>query len=335
MQVSKLRNARLFAFMAAGFVALNYITYRIVRQNIDAKPLTSSPEEINLGNVVEGTIVHRSVPIKNASMHSLSIVGVETSCGCTTASSVEGAQIAPGQTTPLSISFDSTKQFGKINKFVQVQAEGYPDKPLIIHIEGEVPFTYAAEPPEIPLGSLKINNTKPIEFTITRVDGEPLHTRSVDSPHAGNWGISRIDNASRAKFTGLFRAPNEPGDHTDMIRVHMWDTPQSIFSLPISYTVIGDYEVSPSEINLGPVQGGAPRIALVRITGNGADILRLISAPKFATVRFVSRSAQDCCLQVMYAAKGNKGTWTTGEIVLSTPSRNQPRVIIPFFAAIS
>lgn len=63
-------------------------------------------EQLDLGDVHNGAVVRREVPVRNAGDAVLVIDEITTSCGCTTAE-LEPMQLAPGEQGVLHIAFDS------------------------------------------------------------------------------------------------------------------------------------------------------------------------------------------------------------------------------------
>lgn len=63
-------------------------------------------QEIDLGDVPNGTIATRDVAVRNAGDGMLVVDTLSTSCGCTTAT-LEPMQLAPGESGTLHIAYDS------------------------------------------------------------------------------------------------------------------------------------------------------------------------------------------------------------------------------------
>lgn len=61
---------------------------------------------LNLGDVVNGEVVAREIPVQNEGQSDLVIASVTTSCGCTQAT-LEPMTISPGESGTLHIEFDS------------------------------------------------------------------------------------------------------------------------------------------------------------------------------------------------------------------------------------
>lgn len=70
------------------------------------RPKISVETDIDFGDVVNGAVIIRDVPVENEGEGPLVIEAVSTSCGCTTAT-MEPMTILPGQSGILHLEFDS------------------------------------------------------------------------------------------------------------------------------------------------------------------------------------------------------------------------------------
>jgi hypothetical protein len=75
---------------------------------------------VDLGIVYNGTVKKARVVIKNIGRDTLRILGVSTSCGCTTAKQPKSA-LKPGESDAVEVEFNSTGFRGKIEKHVNIQ----------------------------------------------------------------------------------------------------------------------------------------------------------------------------------------------------------------------
>jgi len=77
-----------------------------------------SATELDLGTVGNSGPVSRVLQIKNAGEGRLEITGVSTSCGCTTAE-VSSRNLAPGEVTDLTVTYDPRVHDGDTGQFVR------------------------------------------------------------------------------------------------------------------------------------------------------------------------------------------------------------------------
>jgi len=76
---------------------------------------------IDLGVAYNGSIKKARVTIKNAGRDTLRILGVSTSCGCTTARRPKDF-LKPGESDIVEVEFNSTGFRGKVEKHVEIQS---------------------------------------------------------------------------------------------------------------------------------------------------------------------------------------------------------------------
>ncbi|MBU0579500.1 MAG: DUF1573 domain-containing protein [Bacteroidetes bacterium] len=79
----------------------------------------SMEPEYNFGKVVEGSIVVHDFVVTNNGDTELSLIKINSTCGCTVAKPVK-EKIKPGDSTKISITFNSASRSGKQKKYINV-----------------------------------------------------------------------------------------------------------------------------------------------------------------------------------------------------------------------
>ncbi len=74
----------------------------------------------DFGDVAQGDKVEHTFKFKNAGSEPLIITNVQVTCGCTTPKGWARDPIAPGQSSEITIAFNSLGKFGKQNKVVTI-----------------------------------------------------------------------------------------------------------------------------------------------------------------------------------------------------------------------
>jgi hypothetical protein len=90
---------------------------------------SSDPAVWDFGKIAHDTVVKHEFTVTNASKRTLAIKGVATSCGCT-ASEAAKKELAPGESTPLTVSFNSKGYSNEVSQFVYVNTDD-PENPVI------------------------------------------------------------------------------------------------------------------------------------------------------------------------------------------------------------
>lgn len=80
--------------------------------------------------ILSGSVVTKSFNFTNVGDIDLQISKVETTCGCTVPEYEEGP-IAPGATSTITVTYDSTDKSGDQNKTITIYANTYPNKTVL------------------------------------------------------------------------------------------------------------------------------------------------------------------------------------------------------------
>ncbi len=78
--------------------------------------------ERDFGRVKQGVVVKHDFTFKNETPGILKITGINTSCGCT-ASQAGKKSLAPGESTIISVAFNSAGYSGVVKQFVYVNTD--------------------------------------------------------------------------------------------------------------------------------------------------------------------------------------------------------------------
>jgi hypothetical protein len=122
----------------------------VAQQDGSKKPLSLA--EINFsekvyefGDIQQGESVSKKFTFRNTGTEPLMILNVQTTCGCT-ATDWPKQPLAPGDSSLLTVTFNSANKAGRINKIVTVYTNGQkPEERL--KITGNVLIPGAAIPP--------------------------------------------------------------------------------------------------------------------------------------------------------------------------------------------
>lgn len=132
--------------------------------------LKADARNIAFGNMVEGVAAQKIVQLKNTGTAPIKITNVTTSCACTT-TMLSRHELLPGQTTELTIVYNTYKFPGKFEKYVTVFTDGDPRKELCISIHGYVKAipmgVLNVEPRKIELGEVAVGVAKPGTITVS------------------------------------------------------------------------------------------------------------------------------------------------------------------------
>src|SRR5579862_5923061 len=103
--------------------AVLFLLLPLFLARMDASALTWAKEKIST-EVIEGqqTAVKEAFPLKNSGSHPVTIIGVETSCGCTTAT-LDKKTYAVGESGEIDVVFDPAERTGLQEKIVTITTD--------------------------------------------------------------------------------------------------------------------------------------------------------------------------------------------------------------------
>ena len=140
-----------------------------------APKISATPEAFDFGYLPEGQTVTHRYWLANRGDDTLVIVEVKPQCGCTTVP-LPTDRLAPSDSVPLDLSFDSKNMRGRVNKAVRIWSNDSTLYPAIIYFTGDVADsaqTIIANPPVASLTSI-VNPHQIIELTNTSQDAYRL-----------------------------------------------------------------------------------------------------------------------------------------------------------------
>lgn len=94
-------------------------------------------QNINLGVIYNGTTVNEHITIRNIGRDTLRILGVTTSCGCTTVRQPR-ATLRPGESDVVEVQFNSTGFRGKVEKHVFIASNDRLTPSMNVTMTGDV-----------------------------------------------------------------------------------------------------------------------------------------------------------------------------------------------------
>ncbi|NUN68189.1 MAG: DUF1573 domain-containing protein [Bacteroidetes bacterium] len=194
----------------------------------------------DLGPIFHGDVKQVPLVITNTGDQPLRILGVETSCGCTSAKQ-PAEFIAPGASDSVIISFNSLGFSGRITKIVTIRTND-PRQPYSeARITGTVTSVLETVPPMqvVNFGGSPVGTTTTVDITFRNTLDEPVTITRIAVP----------DTAVRTAFTAAEVAPGAvvsipftftPANRTfteNYLYIHTSDPRQP--KLPVRYMYLG------------------------------------------------------------------------------------------------
>jgi len=150
---------------------------------------------VDLGVIYNGTVRKARVVVKNIGKDTLKILGVHTSCGCTTVKRPR-VTLKPGESDAVEVEFNSTGFRGKITKQVSIQSNDALNPQVGVSIVGDVidelePVNRSSV---VWLGAIPMGKTVEQPIAFKNVSGKPITLRGYKS--SSEQVIARMDERS-------------------------------------------------------------------------------------------------------------------------------------------
>lgn len=121
------------------FILLFVFSSLSIAQLVNPK-LVLQQSEYDFGDIVKGEIVSHVFVLSNSGGGLLKLSKVKPSCGCT-AAMPEKSELGPGESTNLTVSFNSSGRNGNQKKLVRIESNDPENPQQIITIKGNVVAT--------------------------------------------------------------------------------------------------------------------------------------------------------------------------------------------------
>jgi hypothetical protein len=171
--------------------------------------LELSPDVVNFGVVWQGQPVKHDVTLKNVGSAPLEITDVSSSCGCTVPTRPK-SPLAPGESSTMTISYDSARRVGPANQTVTVITNEPERTKVAIRLTGEVKALYDLQPQEgLVFGQLYRSSAEVRTVTITNKYPEPLHLSLPEQPDVGPFTLElkEVEPGVRYALTATTKPP--------------------------------------------------------------------------------------------------------------------------------
>lgn len=135
----------------------------------------------NFGNLVQGKKLDHTFIIKNIGDAPLKILHIRPACGCT-AANASSPVVAPGKTSEIKVSFNSSNFYGTVSKTIALESND-PVKPAYtLTLTGNIIEEVSIKPKQLNLGKVKPGIPMSYTINIENMGSSQLKINSVKSP---------------------------------------------------------------------------------------------------------------------------------------------------------
>jgi len=203
----------------------------------------------DVGKVVEGEACSGKFSFRNEGKAVLEIGQVDTSCGCTVAS-VMPDKLQPGQTGLIAFTLDLTNVRGPTQKGITVPSKD-PDTPVVqLTIKADVKPIFEFSPELVFFGEVQPGHAAKSEIRIKRLDGKKLQITKMQTQDFITATVEpdKNSNGQSARILVEAKPEGKPGAFTDMLLVHMDDSPKATIIIPLAGQLLGGIKVEPDAL---------------------------------------------------------------------------------------
>ena len=271
-------------------------------QGVSAPDIAFSEELWDFGVIKQREKVTHVFEVKNLGGTELLISKVRPSCGCT-AALLSSPEIAPGDSSQIKVSFNSSGFRGKTSKYIYVESND-PDEPL-----SKLTITAIVEAPpqptielmknswdfglitqgERPTYILSVRNTGEQELVISKIRTSPRCTAellSAENIPPGKMGKISISYDSTGQ-KGLAREylyidSNDPSEETIVFRI----TGYIIEPKP-------ELTISPISLNLGTIKEDEKSTVVIKLRNWGEKKIKIVNIDSSSKLIIVPPSSEE------------------------------------------
>ncbi len=168
-----------------------------------------SMPEWNFGVAWQGQPLRQEFTVKNVGTAPLEITEVSSSCGCTVPTK-PNSPLAPGESSAMTISYDSAKRVGQASQTVTLVTNDPAQPRVAIKLTGEVKPLYDLDPKEgLIFGQLTQSSDATRRVTIVNKYTEPLRLTLKEGQDSGPFVIElqEIEQGTRYALTATTKPP--------------------------------------------------------------------------------------------------------------------------------
>jgi hypothetical protein len=157
--------------------------------------VTVDRTNVDLGVIYNGAIKKARVVVKNGGKDTLKILGVYTSCGCTTVKQPK-TTLTAGESDAVEVEFNSTGFRGKITKHITIQTNDPASPQVYIALVADVidELEPVSRSSVIWLGAIPVGKAVEQPIAFKNVSGKPMTLRGYKS--SSEQVVARLDQRS-------------------------------------------------------------------------------------------------------------------------------------------
>lgn len=286
---------------------------------------------------MQGTRVQYSFVVKNEGSAPLEITRVQPECGCTAAVPEENP-VAPGESTRITATFDTTGFTGYKVKAIRIYTNDPAQPSALLTFQGTVDTEISVDPTRLYFGTVRKGANASKEFQIRKNARSTAEVKEVLS-RSSHVKISQI---AEGRFQATLSSGVPTGVFRSRIVVRTTSNTNPVVNIPVFARVEGDLKLVPADVSFGLLQGPLQSAVTrkVRLLNSGERDVKVLSvkssSPAISAVIENSKKdeGREYVLEIG-VTRGTSGPFR-GEVTITTdhPDKDQQTVILPVYGIV-
>jgi len=301
------------------------------------QPKITSPEPVfDFGEMDNTLKVEHDFILRNAGNATLKIDRVKTSCGCTVAKLAEkDRELEPGEETKISTVFVLRGRRGQQRKTITVSCNDPVNKQFKLELKGKAVAAIMMEPQFISFGKIQEDSPRSVPMKIyTQKKDLSFKIASVDSQALEGFQTELKVIQEGKSYELAITAPPDlaPGNHTGTIKLTTDNSQNPTLNVRVTAQVVGDFDISPSQINIRFVEEPERRTSqYIRVSAGRVkafELTQAIAPIDSMEVEIQPRRANDYLIKLSNMPQNDE--LEGKELLLRTNLPDKPEIRVPF-----
>lgn len=167
-------------YLATGALSFVVMAFAVAQPKIEIIGGT----QFSFGKIYRGKIAERIVVVKNTGTETLQLGQIQASCGCT-GTVVSNANIPPGKTGEIKITFNSTNFSDSVRKSVTIHSNASNAPQLVVQFSGYVVQEISVSPQQFWFRDAEVGRSSWATVQLTNNSTEPITLTAYETALQG------------------------------------------------------------------------------------------------------------------------------------------------------
>ncbi len=311
----------------------------------------------DFGEILDDENVETTFTFTNTGDTTLEILDHRATCGCTVPE-ISKRSLLPGESAGLKVVFHPAHKRGQQHQTVTLMTNATDQPQVVLTINANVRQTTWSDPAVAHFSRIDKGDDRAIEVDVySRVPGFKVESATfVESAAIGNAipfkavvgeptevpGDAEGEILRKYTITITLAPTVAIGNHTETISIKTNDPRKPVIQQQVIAEVVGDLIPNPNRVSLGVVRPGDALRAEFKITSRSVKPFKILKAEVSpvggADLKVLIESvAEGGAPEIKITLLGTAPTTVQpirGKIELTTNSKDQPKIEVPFYATV-